>query len=305
VTDGRVSVRPDLADPRQLAALDRLELVSRGIVEGFLIGLHRSPHRGFSVEFAENRPYYRGDDIRFVDWRMYARSDRWYVKQFEEETNLRAYILVDASRSMAWSSGGDRAISKLDYARLLAATLATLLLRQGDAVGLVAFDDRVRAHLAPRAARRHRTAILRSLEALRPGGVTEAAGAMRDVAIRLRRRGLVVLLSDLLVEPETTRRALHYLRHRGHEVLLFHVMDPGERELPAGGDAVYFDPETGEELRTSSAALRHAYAEAVEGAIEGWRRDCRRMNADYHLCPTDAPLGPLLGEYLEKRARLA
>ncbi|MFO7587076.1 MAG: DUF58 domain-containing protein [Gemmatimonadota bacterium] len=305
MTDAVASSRPDLADPRQLAALDRLELVSRGVVEGFLIGLHRSPHRGFSVEFAENRPYYRGDDIRFVDWRMFARSDRWYVKQFEEETNLRAYVLVDASRSMAWSSGGPRPLTKLDYARLLAAALATLLLRQGDAVGLVAFDERIRAHVAPRAARRHRTAILRELEALRPGGVTEAAGALREVAIRLRRRGLVILLSDLLVDAGSTRRSLHYLRHRGHEVLLFHLMDPGERELPATGEAVYFDPETGEELRTSSATLRREYAEAVERAIDGWRRECRRMDVDYHLFTTDTPLGRVLGEYLEKRARLA
>ncbi len=297
--------RPDLADPRLLASLGRLELVSRGVVEGFLIGLHRSPHRGFSVEFAENRPYYPGDDIRFVDWRMYGRSDRWYVKQFEEETNLRAYLLVDASRSMAWSSDGSRYVAKLDYARILASCLVSLLLRQGDAVGLVAFDERIRTHVAPDASRRQRPVLLAELGRVAPGGTTEAGGAMREVAIRLRRRGLVVLLSDLLVDPDGTRRALHFLRHRGHEVLVFHLMDPGERELPAAGDAVYFDPETGEELRASSATLRREYAEAVERATGAWRRDCRGMGADYHLVTTDTPFGLALRGYLEKRARLA
>jgi len=297
--------RPDLADPRSLSDLGRLELVARGVVEGFLIGLHRSPHRGFSVEFAENRPYYPGDDIRFLDWRMYARSDRWYLKQFEEETNLRAYLVVDSSQSMSWSSDPTRRVSKLDYARLLAASLSNLLLRQGDAAGLVAFDDRIRAHVSPRASRRHLATLLRELAALEGSGESEAGSAMRDVAIRLRRRGLIVLMSDLLVDPAGTRRALHFLRHRGHEVLVFHIMDPGERELPASGDAIYFDPETGDELRTSSAALRGEYASAVDRAVAEWRRECRKMGADYHLLTTDTPMNPGLGRYLEKRARLA
>lgn len=297
--------RPDLADPRSLSDLGRLELVARGVVEGFLIGLHRSPHRGFSVEFAENRPYYPGDDIRFLDWRMYARSDRWYLKQFEEETNLRAYLVVDSSQSMSWSSDPTRRVSKLDYARLLAASLSNLLLRQGDAAGLVAFDDRIRAHVSPRASRRHLATLLRELAALEGSGESEAGSAMRDVAIRLRRRGLIVLMSDLLVNPAGTRRALHFLRHRGHEVLVFHIMDPGERELPASGDAIYFDPETGDELRTSSAALRGEYASAVDRAVAEWRRECRKMGADYHLLTTDTPMNPGLGRYLEKRARLA
>ncbi|MDT8436626.1 MAG: DUF58 domain-containing protein [Gemmatimonadota bacterium] len=296
--------RPDLADPRHLASLGRLELVSRRVVEGFLIGLHRSPHRGFSVEFAENRPYVPGDDLRFVDWRMYGRSDRWYVKQFEEETNLRAYVVLDASRSMAWSPEGARHLPKLEYARILAASLVTLLLRQGDAAGLVAFDDHVRVHVPPRAARRQRGALLAALSAVAAGGTSEAPGAMRDVAIRLRRRGLVLLLSDLLVDPEGTRRAMRYLRHRGHEVIVFHLMDPAERELPATGDAVFFDPETGDEIRASSAGLRREYAAEVRRAVDAWRRECRRAGADYHLFGTDEPFGPALARYLDKRAAL-
>lgn len=296
--------RPDLMSPLHVSALGRLEFVARAIVDGFLIGLHRSPHRGFSVEFAENRPYYPGDDIRFVDWKMYGRSDRYYVKQFEEETNLRAYLLLDTSESMAWVSDAARYVPKLDYARLLAASISLLLLRQGDAVGLIAFDEAIRAHVEVRGVLRHLNRLVREMDALEGRGGTGAERALGDVAVRLRRRGLVVLVSDLLVQPQATRDALHYLRHRGHEVLVFHLMDPAERSLPAAGDAVFFDPETGEELRASSAALRREYARAVEEAVTEWRRVCRGMGADYELVTTDTPVGHVLRRYLEKRARL-
>jgi uncharacterized protein (DUF58 family) len=296
--------RADRLDPAHLAALGNLELVARSVVEGFLMGLHRSPHRGLSVEFAENRPYTPGDDIRFVDWRMFARSDRYYVKQYEEETNLRAYLALDVSRSMDWSSEPGRILSKLDYARLVAATLSYLLLRQGDAAGLLAFDDEVRFRVAPKASRRHLATLLRELGRIDGSGSTDAGGAIRDVAVRLRRRGLVVLVSDLLVDADETLRALHFLRYRGHEVLVLHVMDPGERDLPQAGDAVYFDPEDEDELRSDSAALRPRYQHAVREAVRGWRTECRRMGADYSLFATDTPLGQVLRRFLEKRARL-
>ena len=294
----------DRLNPADLAALGNLEFVARSIVEGFLIGLHRSPHRGFSVEFAENRPYVPGDDVRHMDWRMYARSDRYYVKQYEEETNLRAYLAVDTSRSMDWTSAPGRLVSKLEYARLLTASLAYLLLRQGDAVGLLAFDDRIRVRIQPRGTHHHLGTLLASLAGMQGSGTTDAGGAVREVALRMRRRGLVVLSADLLVDPAETRRALHFLRHRGHEVLVFHLMDPGERDLPQAGDAVFFDPEDDSEIRTDSAGLRTEYRRAVDDAVRSWRLECRRMGADYHLFTTDTPLGVVLGEYLEKRSRL-
>ena len=290
--------------PLHVSSLGRLDFVARGIVDGFLIGLHRSPHRGFSVEFAENRPYYPGDDVRFVDWKMFGRSDRYYIKQFEEETNLRAYLLLDTSQSMDWVSDEAKYVRKLEYARLLAASLSVLLLRQGDAVGLLAFDSEIRAHVPPRGVLRHLNRLVRELEKLGGDGGTQAERALRDVSMRLRRRGLVILISDLLVDPEATRDALHYLSHRGHEVLLFHLMDPAERDLPAAGDALFFDPETDEELRTSSSALRKEYGLAVEESISEWRRACSRMAADYELVTTDVPIGRVLRRYLEKRARL-
>jgi len=298
------SQRLDLASPRAVAGLAHLELMARGVVEGFLIGLHRSPYHGFSAEFAENRPYNRGDDIRFLDWKVYARSDRLFIKQFEEETNLRAYILLDASGSMAWVSEADRFPTKFGYARLLAASLSLLLMQQGDATGLLAFDETLRAHLVPRTTRRHWRRLVAELETLTADGRTEAGTALKEMSGRLQRRGLVILISDLLVDPDTTRTALRYLRHRGHEVLVFHIMDPGELELPAAGEAVFFDPETGEELGTNSAALRRQYRVAVEGAIAGWRREALRVGAEYALITTDTPFGLALRRFLGKRSRL-
>lgn len=303
-TEDRSAVRPDLMAPLQASSLGRLEFVARGIVDGFLIGLHRSPHRGFSVEFAENRPYYPGDDVRFVNWKMYGRSDRYYIKQFEEETNLRAYLLLDTSLSMDWVSDETKYVRKIEYARLLAASLSVLLLRQGDAVGLLAFDDEIRAHVAPRGVLRHLNRLVRELESLTGHGTTQAERALRDVSMRLRRRGLVILISDLLVDPEATRDALHYLSHCGHEVIVFHLMDPAERDLPAAGDAVYYDPETNEELRSSSSALRREFERAVAESISEWRRVCSQMGASYEVLTTDVPIGRGLRKYLEKRARL-
>lgn len=293
--------RLDLASPRELMGLGHLELVARGVVEGFLIGLHDSPKRGFSAEFAENRPYNLGDDLRYLDWKVYARTDRLFVKQFEEETHLRAYLLLDVSASMGWVSDPARVPTKLAYARLLAATLSLLLIRQGDATGLIAFDAELKSHIAPRTTRRHWRRLLTELTKLEPGGRTDAGTAMKDLAGRLRRRGLVVLISDLLVDPETTRVALRYLRHRGHEVILFHIMDPGERELPAAGEAIFYDPETGEELGANSAALRRQYREAVRAAIAGWQREALRHGADYVCLSTDEPLGFALRRFLRKR----
>jgi uncharacterized protein (DUF58 family) len=296
--------RPDLLGPQELAALGGLEFVARHVVEGFLAGLHRSPHRGFSVEFAEHRMYQPGDDLRYIDWRMYGRSDRYYIKQFEEETNLRAYVLLDVSASMAWTSAPGELPPKLWYARQLAACLSLLLIRQGDSVGMMAFDTALRAHVSPRGGRRHWHELLRTMGALEASGRTDAAPALRDLTGLLRRRGLVVLLSDLLVDPDATRLALRFLRHRGHEVLVFHLLDPGERELPGVGEARFVDPETGEELPVRAADVRREYREAVEHAVAEWRAELMPYGIEYVLLGTDEPLAGGLRAYLRKRERL-
>ena len=296
--------RPDLLDPATLAQLGGIELLARGVVEGFLMGLHRSPHRGFSAEFAELRAYQAGDDLRHIDWRMYGRSDRFYVKQFEEETNLRAYLLLDVSESMGWSSSPVALPSKLWYAKLLAAALALVLLRQGDAVGMAAFHDRVVQRLQPRGGRRQWHEVVRRLQPLEAQGGTSAETALRDLAVRLRRRGLVILLSDLLVATGSTRTALQFLRHRGHEVLVFHLVDPGERELPPASEARFFDPETREELTVSVPAIRSEYRRAVEAALVEWERALKPQGIDYEVVDTDQPLSLALRAYLRKRERL-
>jgi uncharacterized protein (DUF58 family) len=296
--------RADLLKPEELAALGGLEFVARHVVEGFIAGLHRSPHRGFSVEFAEHRMYQAGDDLRYIDWRMYGRSDRYYIKQFEEETNLRAYLLLDVSASMAWSSDPGALPPKLWYATQLAASLALMLVRQGDAVGLLAFDDAVRAHIVPRGGRRHWHELLRSMSGLAATGRTDAGTALRDLAGRLRRRGLVILLSDLLVDAEATRLALRFLRHRGHEVLVLHLLDPGERELPGVGDVRFYDPETDDELPVSAADMRTEYREAVDRAIEEWHVELVPHGIDHVVVSTDAPMAHALRAYLHKRERL-
>jgi uncharacterized protein (DUF58 family) len=299
-----VRLRADLMDPSALSQLGGVEFIARHVVEGFLMGLHRSPHRGFSAEFAEHRAYQAGDDLRYIDWRMYGRSDRYYVKQFEEETNLRAYLLLDVSASMGWSSDPQRLPPKMWYAKHLAASLALILLRQGDAVGLTAFHEKVVRRVHPRGGQRQWHELARRISTLDASGRTSAQSALRELATRLRRRGLVVLLSDLLVEPEATRTALRFLRHQGHEVLVFHLLDPGERELPAASDARFFDPETNEELQVNVADIREEYRRAVRKALLEWERSLRPHGIDYEVLDTDRSLSRALRAYLHKRERL-
>lgn len=295
--------RYDLLTPRELAGLGGLELIAARVVEGLFSGVHRSPHRGFSVEFAEHRMYQPGDDLRFVDWRMFGRSDRYYVKQFEQETNLRATILLDVSASMDWTSAPDLP-TKFWYARQLAASLALLLTRQGDAAGLMAFDSDVRLRIEVKGGDAHWREIVRALESLAPGGRTDPATPLTAAAARMRRRGLAILLSDLLVDPEETRLALRMLRHQGHEVMVLHLMDPGERELPSVGDARFVDPETGQELPASAADLRAEYRKEVAAAIEEWGRALAMDGMDYVVIETDRPMSLALRHYLRRRATL-
>lgn len=295
--------RADLLTPEELASLGGLDVLARSVVEGFLMGLHRSPHRGFSAEFAELRSYRPGDELRHIDWRMFARSDRLYVKQFEEETNLRAHLLLDVSGSMEWSSRPSLP-TKLWYGKVLTAALALLLLRQGDRAGLVVFDDRVRHWVPDRGGRRQWAELVRRIRDVEARGVTDPRDALHTTALRLRRRGLVVLVSDLLVDRGPVLRALRFLRHRQHQVLVFHLLDPGERDLDATGEVRFQDPESGEELRVDVPELRDDYRRAVEGAIEEWRRDLRSEGIDYHLVDTSLPFTRVMRAALGKRARL-
>lgn len=291
----RTRTRTDLLDPYEVSQLGGLELVARGIVEGYLSGLHKSPFKGFSVEFAEERPYQPGDELRYVDWRMLARSDRLFVKQFEEETNLRSILLLDVSRSMDWS-GAERRLSKLEYSKRLLAALSLVLLRQRDATGLIAFDEEVRTVVPARSRGRHWWTLLREMSALEAGQGTAAEPAIRRVADLLRRRGLVILASDLLLDRDLTLLALQYLRHRGHQVMVFHVMDPGELDLDGPAEARFVDPETGTEVVARPRDLSQAYGATVRRSVEAWRTACRRIGVVYHHVLTEVPFGYVLRE---------
>lgn len=296
--------RADLLSPGQLAELGDLEFVARQVVQGFLMGLHRSPHRGFSAEFEEHRAYQPGDDTRRMDWRMFGRSDRLYVKQYAAETNLRAHLLLDVSASMDWTSRPDGLPSKLWYGKQLAACLALILLRQGDAVGLVAFDHGIRETVGVRGGRGQWAELCRRLAALEPGRRTAVHTVLREITTRLGGPGLVILISDLLVEPEETRRALQLLRYRGHEVLVFHVLDPGERELPPVADARFYDPETEDELPVRPSDLRAEYRRAVAEVLDEWQRELGRQDIDYCTAVTEQPFTMALRAYLRKRERM-
>ncbi|TVR61702.1 MAG: DUF58 domain-containing protein [Gemmatimonadales bacterium] len=296
--------RADLLTPEELASLGGLEFQARAMVEGALLGLHRSPKRGSSSEFAEHRNYRAGDEIRHVDWRMYARSDRYYVKQYQDETNLRAYILLDVSASMDWSSDPDHLPSKLHVARLLAAALALLLLRQGDRTGLGIFDGVIRDWLDPRGGRGHWVEVMRRLRDTAPGTATDPGDALRTAGLKLRRRGLVILLSDLLMEPDALLRPLGFLRHRGHQVVVLHLMDPGERDLGGRGQVRLRDPETGDELRADIGELRRRYRLEVDEAVARWRSRLGGAGVGHHLVDTGQPLEQALKAVLKTRSRM-
>jgi uncharacterized protein (DUF58 family) len=295
--------RLDLLDPYEVAQLGGIELVARGVVEGFLAGLHRSPFRGFSVEFAEHRPYQPGDELRYLDWRILARADRLFVKQYEEETNLRAMIVLDVSRSMDWA-GREQMLTKLEYAKRLVAALSLVLLRQRDATGLIGFDDEVRKVVRARARHRHWWRLVSALLDLGAGQGTVAEPALRMVTDLLNRRGLVIFVSDLLLDQRLAMLTLQYLRHRGHQVTVFHIMDPAELSIEGPPEARFEDPETGSGVIARPRELRGVYEETVRRTVSRWEAACHGGGIDYHHVLTDTPFGNILRRASARRSRL-
>ena len=287
------SSRIDLLDPAEVARLGGIEIVAEGVVEGFLAGIHRSPFRGFSVEFTEHRAYQPGDELRYLDWRILARSDRLFVKQFEEETNLRAMLLLDVSRSMAWRGTPTR-LTKRAYADRLVAALGLILLRQRDATGLITFDEAVREVVPARVRAGQWARLVRGIERTPDGRGTAADAALRHLTSLLARRGLVVLVSDLLFERELALTALRFLRHRGHHVIVLHVMDPAEAELAGPPEVRFRDPESTTSVVVRPRELARVYAETVRREIAAWRTGCRRHGIAYHHVLTDLPFGMAL-----------
>ena len=296
--------RPDLLDPAELAALGHVELTARWIVDGFMSGLHRSPRKGGAAEFAEHRAYYPGDEPRYVDWKAAARSDRLVVKRFEEETNLRATIALDVSRSMDWT-GSETRLPKVAYAERLAAAIALLFIRQRDAVGLLRFDDRIRSTVPPRAREGHWRRVVAALAEEGGGRASVATDALARAARAVGRRGMIVLISDLLVDVDDVVRTARALRAAGHQLVVLHVMDPAERVLADGGEAIYADPEGGIEIAAKPSEVAAAYAKTVESVIDEWRTRLVSAGASYATVMTDAPFGiPLRAAFAARQRRL-
>lgn len=286
-------------EPGKAALLGRLGLVARRAVEGFITGLHRSPHKGFSVEFAEHREYSPGDDLRYMDWVAWARSDRHYIKQFEQQTNLRAHLLLDVSASMNYRHSGG--VTKHQYGCFLAACLAYLLARQQDMVGLTAFDKAIRARVAPGSTPAHLDRIFTALEKIEPGGQTAVADTFHTMAQTIAKRGLVIILSDLYDEPGAILKALQHFVYKRHQVVLFHLMDPAELDFPFTRITQFIDQETGQKLQVDPRYVRQAYVDEVKAFIERYRRECSDRNIEYLLTPTDTPYERMLLHFLARR----
>ncbi|MBU09807.1 MAG: DUF58 domain-containing protein [Gemmatimonadetes bacterium] len=294
----------DYLSPDFASSLGRLDLVARRVVEGFITGLHRSPYHGFSVEFSEHRPYMPGDSLRNLDWKALGKTDRLYVKQYEEETNLRAYLIVDISGSMSF--GEDGRLTKFRYATCLAAALSLLMLRQRDAVGLALVDDRVTRFVRPRSVRSHLQTLLLELTKAEPNTKSQMAPAFHDLAERLSRRGLVILLSDMLDDPEQVLSGLRHFRHRGHEVVAMQILDPRERDLDfRRNDTRFVDLEDADaDITTQPWHIQEAYQAQMEALVHRYSTGCAEAGIDYALFDTSTPFDHALSHYLVRRKRI-
>jgi uncharacterized protein (DUF58 family) len=294
-----------LLTPEDVRRIARLQVLARTVVEGFCSGLHRSPHKGFSVEFRQHRPYVHGDEIRYLDWKVYGKSDRFYVREYEEETNVRATILLDASGSMAYGGDGGR-LAKHAYAVRLAACLAYLMLQQADGVGLVVFDTKMREYVPPRARPGHLHVLIDALSRSAPGGETELAGVVHDLVPRIHRRGLLIILSDCFGRATDLLAALAHLRHARHEVLVFQIWDRDELDFPFRSWTRFDSLETAAERHlVDPAQLRQAYLAKVEAFREELRRGCGRHRIDLVPLVTDQPYADALASYLTLRRKRA
>jgi uncharacterized protein (DUF58 family) len=286
-------------DPKVLAGIANLALRARWVVEGIMSGIHKSRAKGFSVEFEEHREYSPGDEIRRIDWKALGKFDRYFIKEYEDETNLRAHLVLDASASMDYASDG---ISKFDYGCTLTASLAYLILRQQDAAGVVTFSDRIESFIPPRAKRDYMLQIVHALEQRGPSGDTNVGKILEDIAGQIKRRGLVVLVSDLLDEPEQILKGLRLFRYKGNDVIVFHVLDPAELNLPFDGNILFEDLEE-ENLKVIAdpKAIRATYQEVVQEFITQMRQQCHDSAIDYQLLSTATPLDQALSSYLSWR----
>ena len=284
-----------------VAMLDSISMRAKMIVEGYIIGQHRSPYHGFSVEFAEHRSYEPGDEVRHIDWKLYGKTNRLYVKRYEEETNLRAHLILDTSKSMAYTSGG---VSKLEYGSYLLAALSYLMISQQDAAGVVLFDESIRSFVPPKSTPSHLNTLLNVLDVKSPGVDTKIEPVLHEMAERIKKRGLVIIISDLFDEPNNIMNGLKHFRHSKQEVILFHVLDRNELEFDFNTRTKFIDMESGEEITTDPWHVQNDYKNLIKGLQDYYKSECRLNLIDYVPLFTDDSLDKGLSEYFNKRKRL-
>ena len=284
-----------------VAMLDSISMKAKMVVEGYIIGQHRSPYHGFSVEFAEHRSYEPGDEIRHIDWKLYGKTNRLYVKRYEEETNLRAHLILDTSKSMAYTSGG---VSKLEYGSYLLAALSYLMIRQQDAAGVVLFDEDIKTFIPPKSIPSHLNTLLNTLDIKAPGEDTKIEPVLHEMAERIKKRGLVIIISDLFDDPENIMNGLKHFRHSKQEVILFHILDRNELEFDFNSRTKFVDMESGEEITTDPWHVKNEYKNLIKGLQDYYRSECRLNLIDYVPLFTDDSLDKGLSEYFNKRQKL-
>ena len=316
--------------PSVIARLSNLELKAKFVVEGFMAGMHKSPFHGFSVEFAEHRQYMPGDDLKHLDWKVFARTDRYYIKQFEEETNLKSYIILDVSKSMSYNSFEKKPeikktksifgikkkqneapenktlnnISKLEYSSYVAASLAYLMLLQKDAISLTTFDTKIRRYIQPHSTNTNLRLILKELSSIKPIDKTGTAECLNGIAEKIKRRGLVIIISDFLDNQDDVINSLRHFRYNKNEVIIFHILDPVELSFIEGNPLTLIDIETKEEIYSQPFAVQKSYREAMKEFINRYKNECRKNQIDYTLLTTDTPFDTALLGYLNKRKRI-
>ncbi len=289
-------------NPSTVSKLNSLELKARLVVEGFIAGLHKSPYHGFSVEFSEHRPYMQGDSLKNIDWKAYGKTEKFFIKQFEEETNLICNVIVDVSKSMDYSY--DKNIKKLEYASILAASFIYLMLNQRDAVGLTLFSDKLESYLPPKSNRGYLSELLRSLSVTNATSTTQTANCLSEIAERIKRRGLVIIISDFFDDINSVLKALKHFRYKKNEVVVFQVLDPVELNFSFGRDAIFKDLETSEEMTTQPHQIQKAYRQAMKEFTEHIKQECLNSNIEYNLLDTSTPFDKALINYFKKRSRL-
>jgi len=288
--------------PSVISKINSFELKARLIVEGFMVGLHKSPYHGFSVEFSEHRPYLQGDNIRDIDWKVFGKTEKYFIKQYEEETNLRSYIILDSSGSMKYQSEGN--VSKFEYASTLAAALSFLMIKQQDAAGLTLYSDKITRNFPPKASRAYLNLILKGLAEEKASDKTNTAECLNSIAEKIKRRGLVIIISDMFDEINSVLSALKHFRYMKNEVIVFQILDPKERNFSFGKDAVFHDIETDEEITTQPYQIQKAYRDAFNEYIARIKNECLNSNIEYNLIENSTPFDKALFSYIQKRSML-